>query len=72
MNRNSDAITCPKEEVLRRLQRETTCSSCCSALRVMIQRPLHQLTLLQSFVSHEDESGYVLKESLATPKSLEE
>ena len=38
----------------------------------MIQRPLHQLTLLQSFVSHEDESGYVLKESLATPKSLEE
>ena len=65
-------ITCPKEEVLRRLQRETTCSSCCSALRVMIQRPIHQLTLLQSFVSHEDESGYVLKENLATPKSLED
>ena len=38
----------------------------------MIQRPIHQLTLLQSFVSHEDESGYVLKESLATPKALEE
>uniref|UniRef100_A0A7S2CP54 Uncharacterized protein n=1 Tax=Haptolina brevifila TaxID=156173 RepID=A0A7S2CP54_9EUKA len=72
VKRNSDAITCPKEEVLRRLQRETTCSSCCSALRVMIQRPLHQLTLLQSFVSHEDDSGYVLKENLATPKSLEE
>jgi hypothetical protein len=65
-------ITCPKEEVLRRLQRETTCSSCCSALRVMIQRPIHQLTLLQSFVSHEDEAGYVLKESLASPKSLED
>jgi hypothetical protein len=58
--------------VLRRLQRETTCSSCCSALRVMIQRPIHQLTLLQSFVSHEDESGYVLKENLATPKALED
>ena len=71
-SRAAEAITCPKEEVLRRLQRETTCSSCCSALRVMIQRPLHQLTLLQSFVSHEDESGYVLKESLATPKSLED
>jgi len=68
----AEAITCPKEEVLRRLQRETTCSSCCSALRVMIQRPIHQLTLLQSFVSHEDESGYVLKENLATPKALED
>ena len=66
----AEAITCPKEEVLRRLQRETTCSSCCSALRVMIQRPTHQLTLLQSFVSHEDENGYVLKENLATPKAL--
>jgi len=70
--RPQEAITCPKEEVLRRLQRETTCSSCCSALRVMIQRPIHQLTLLQSFVSHEDVEGYVLKENLATPKSLEE
>ena len=68
----AEAITCPKEEVLRRLQRETTCSSCCSALRVMIQRPIHQLTLLQSFVSHEDVDGYVLKENLATPKSLED
>ena len=38
----------------------------------MIQRPIGQLTLLQSFVSHEDESGYVLKENLATPKSLED
>jgi len=38
----------------------------------MIQRPIHQLTLLQSFVSHEDENGYVLKENLATPKSLED
>jgi len=72
MKRHSDAITCPKEEVLRRLQRETTCSSCCSALRVMIQRPLHQLTLLQSFVSHEDCDGYVLKDNLATPKALED
>ena len=65
-----DAITCPKEEVLRRLQRETTCSSCCSALRVMIQRPLVELTLLATFVSHEDESGYVLKEALASPKEI--
>ena len=47
----AEQISCPQEEVLRRLQRETTCSSCCSALRVMIQRPIHQLTLLQSFVS---------------------
>lgn len=38
----------------------------------MIQRPLKQLTLLQSFVSHEDEHGYVLKETLASPKSLED
>jgi hypothetical protein len=67
-----EAITCPKEEILRRLQRETTCSSCCSALRVMIQRPLHQLSLLETFVSHEDVQGYVLKENLASPKSLED
>ena len=67
----SEAITCPKEELLRRLQRETTCSSCCSALRVMIQRPLTQLSLLEAFVSHEDSLGYVLKESLASPKPLE-
>jgi len=67
-----EAISCPKEEILRRLQRETTCSSCCSALRVMIQRPLHQLSLLETFVSHEDTQGYVLKENLATPKSLED
>ncbi|KAL1514748.1 hypothetical protein AB1Y20_003835 [Prymnesium parvum] len=72
MIHSSDAITCPKEEILRRLQRETTCSSCCSALRVMIQRPLPQLTLLQSFVSHEDEFGYVLKDSLASTKALED
>ena len=72
MIHSSDAITCPKEEILRRLQRETTCSSCCSALRVMIQRPLQQLTLLQSFVSHEDEFGYVLKDGLASPKALED
>ena len=58
--------------MLRRLQRETTCSSCCSALRVMIQRPIVQLTLLQSFVSHEDHEGYVLKGNLATPKALED
>ena len=70
--KDNEAITCPKEEILRRLQRETTCSSCCSALRVMIQRPLHQLLLLESFVSHEDTQGYVLKEHLASPKSLEE
>jgi len=57
---------------LRRLQRETTCSSCCSALRVMIQRPLQQLSLLDSFVSHEDIQGYVLKENLASPKALED
>ena len=68
----SEAITCPKEELLRRLQRETTCSSCCSALRVMIQRPLVELTLLESFVSHEDVEGYVLKDGLASPKALEE
>lgn len=67
-----EAIICPKEEILRRLQRETTCSSCCSALRVMIQRPLHQLSLLETFVSHEDVQGYVLKENLASPKSLED
>jgi len=67
------AICCPKEEVLRRLQCETTCLSCCSALRVMIQRPLRELTLLESFVSHEDEaSGYVLKRQLASPKALED
>jgi len=72
MIHSSDAITCPKEEILRRLQRETTCSSCCSALRVMIQRPLPQLTLLHSFVSHEDEFGYVLKDGLSSPKSLED
>ena len=69
---DKEAITCPKEEILRRLQRETTCSSCCSALRVMIQRPLHQLLLLETFVSHEDVQGYVLKENLASPKSLED
>ena len=72
MEDKHEAITCPKEEILRRLQRETTCSSCCSALRVMIQRPLHQLLLLETFVSHEDAQGYVLKENLASPKSLEE
>ena len=38
----------------------------------MIQRPLLQLPLLQSFVSHEDDFGYVLKDSLASPKSLED
>jgi hypothetical protein len=65
-----DAITCPKEEVLRRLQRETTCSSCCSALRVMIQRPLGELTLLETFCTMEDESGYVLKDALASPKEI--
>ena len=69
---DKEAIICPKEEILRRLQRETTCSSCCSALRVMIQRPLHQLLLLETFVSHEDVQGYVLKENLASPKSLED
>ena len=69
---DTEAIICPKEEILRRLQRETTCSSCCSALRVMIQRPLHQLLLLETFVSHEDAQGYVLKENLASPKSLED
>ena len=66
------ACACPKEEILRRLQRETTCSSCCSALRVMIQRPVRELPLLETFVSHEDDSGYVLKESLASPQALEE
>ena len=64
---SAEAIVCPKDEILRRLQRETTCSSCCSALRVMIQRPLTQLSLLEAFVSHEDSLGYVLKESLASP-----
>ena len=44
---SAEAIVCPKDEILRRLQRETTCSSCCSALRVMIQRPLTQLSLLE-------------------------
>ena len=68
---SAEAIVCPKDEILRRLQRETTCSSCCSALRVMIQRPLTQLSLLEAFVSHEDSLGYVLKESLASPKPLE-
>jgi hypothetical protein len=38
----------------------------------MIQRPLAQLNLLQSFVSHEDEFGYVLKDGLASPKALED
>ena len=37
----------------------------------MIQRPLTQLSLLEAFVSHEDSLGYVLKESLASPKPLE-
>eukprot|EP00316_Scyphosphaera_apsteinii_P008210 CAMPEP_0119334622 /NCGR_PEP_ID=MMETSP1333-20130426/87680_1 /TAXON_ID=418940 /ORGANISM="Scyphosphaera apsteinii, Strain RCC1455" /LENGTH=470 /DNA_ID=CAMNT_0007344961 /DNA_START=145 /DNA_END=1558 /DNA_ORIENTATION=+ len=31
-----------------------------------------ELTLLESFVSHENDSGYVLKESLASPKALED
>jgi len=68
----AEAIICGKEDILRRLQRETTCSSCCSALRVMIQRPLPQLSLLETFVSHEDAAGYVLKANLASPKSLED
>jgi len=38
----------------------------------MIQRPVCELILLESFVSHEDESGYVLKNSLACPQSLAE
>jgi len=72
MASKSGGITCPKEEILRRLQRETTCSSCCSALRVMIQRPVRELALLESFVSHEDDTGYVLKEGLNSTKALEE
>jgi len=64
-------ITCPKEEILRRLQRETTCSACCNALRVMMERPLHDLTLLESFVEREAAFGYVLSESLATQEAVE-
>lgn len=72
MLKDGDQIVCPKEEILRRLQRETTCSSCCSAMRVMIQRSVKELSLLESFVSHENETGYVLKESLATPTALQD
>ena len=67
----STCISCPKEEILRRLQRETTCSACCSALRLMTERPLAELVLLDSFVDREDETGYVLNEDLASPAALE-
>mmetsp|Transcript_136 Transcript_136/g.453 ORF Transcript_136/g.453 Transcript_136/m.453 type:complete len:365 (+) Transcript_136:61-1155(+) len=67
----STCISCPKEEILRRLQRETTCSACCSALRLMTERPLAELVPLDSFVDREDETGYVLNEDLASPAALE-
>jgi hypothetical protein len=68
----AEAITCPKEEILRRLQRETTCSACCNALRVMMERRLSELPLLVSFVEREDEAGsYVLRDSLASSEALE-
>ncbi len=64
-------ITCCKEEILRRLQRETTCSACCNALRILVERPIHELTLLEAFVDREDGSAYVLKESLSSPADVD-